>query len=736
MLKIAAIMAQVIIVSNRLPISVTKEEGKLVFSPSVGGMATGLASYVNNRKGNLWIGWPGIASDDLTPDDRQEISEELAKQGYVPIFLSKKQIDNFYNGYSNSVLWPDFHNLPMRPIEEEEMTQWWRSYQTVNRMFSEMVLAHAEYRSQVWVHDYLLMLMPEMLRQDLKDSNIGFFLHIPFPPKKQLKRLPQAEKLLRGMLGADLIGFHTPEYVKNFTANVEHYEIGSIDQDHTVDLGKRLVRAAEFPMGIDFNKFTEANKSKGVRTIARGYRKQYRGLRVIASVDRLDPSKGLVERLKAYRQFLRLYPAMRTKVVFVMVAAPSRTSIAEYKNLGLRLDKLASEINQEFATPKWKPLEYINVPLLFENVTALFQIANVAFITPLRDGMNLAAKEFVASNRRGGVLILSQTAGAAEELKDALIVDPRNTDMLADALNIALKMRRRELLQRLRRMRRHLSNNTVQSWAKGFVDSLQQPVPGTPNIITRTLSQRLETKLIRDYSRSSQRLMLLDYDGTLVPFSEDYASLKPPKNLISLLQALARPESNEVVLISGRSQAELDKWFGQLPINLVAEHGASIRRGGNKKWEGAAKNDPGWKDIVEPIVKRYVQLTPGSSLEVKSHSLVWHYRAASPYHAQKYLVTLKRVLRPLIRRHDLQIMQGNKVLEIKNPNVSKGVVASHWLEKKPDFILAVGDDVTDEDLFSVLPPSANSIKVGRGLSRAKFRLASYRQVKQLLKHLS
>jgi trehalose 6-phosphate synthase/phosphatase len=727
-------MPQVIIVSNRLPISVKKEDGQLVFSSSIGGLATGLSSYVNDKK-NSWIGWPGIASDGLSDSDKQHISEELAKHNYYPVFLSQRQIDDFYNGYSNSVLWPLFHNLPgARRANPAQSAKWWRAYRSVNKQYAEVVLNMAMDKSQIWVQDYQLMLLPEMLRAEHKNSNIGFFLHIPFPTVKRFSRLAEQKKLLRGILGADLVGFHTQGYVKDFLENCHDTGLGTV-QGSRVMLPDHTVRVGEFPMGIDYEKYATAARQKEVKAAVKRYRKKYGRRKVIVSVDRLDPSKGLVERLKAYRLFLERNPKQHGKVVFAMVAAPSRTTIAAYKSLARRLDALAQEINGTFGTPKWQPLDYMNVSQPFEEVTALFQIADAGFIAPLKDGMNLAAKEFVAANKGHGVLILSQTAGAAEELQDAIIVDPQKPESSVEALEQALHMRRRELRGRFKRMRGLLATNTVQHWAQEFVDTLRQPVPGTPHI-TRTLNKRLRAQLIDKYEASRKRLLMLDYDGTLVPFAKDYKQTDPPASLVELLTELGQDRSNEVVLISGRSSEDLEHWFGKLPISLVAEHGASVKRVGNKTWRNLEHAASDWRQLLLPALERYVNLTPGARVEVKPHSLVWHYRAATPYHAQKYTVIIKRTLKPFLKAHGLEMMQGNKILEIKNPQISKGGAADTWIRKEHDFILALGDDATDEELFSALPLEAYSIKVGRGLTRAHYRVASYKDIRSLLKRFT
>ena len=727
-------MAQVIIVSNRLPVSVTKENGELVFSQGLGGIATGLASYVDDPR-NHWIGWPGIASDDLSNQDKQIIVDRLAERNCSPIFLTQKQIEEFYNGYSNSVLWPLFHGLSRKHISPDLSKRWWQAYRRVNRQYADAVSHYAEADTQIWVHDYHLLLLPEMLRGDHPSWNIGFFLHIPFPSVKVLGRLAESKKLLEGLLGANLVGFHISSYVQNFIDNCRAAEVGTVSVNSIVLPEGRVVRVADFPMGIDYTKFADAHKLKAVRTAVKCYQRKYRRRKLIVSVDRLDPTKGLVERLEAYRQFLEFYPKQRGKIVFAMVAAPSRTDIDAYQRLSKRISSLAEEINASYGTSRWQPVDYINIAQPFEEVAALFQIADVAFITPLKDGMNLTAKEFVASNQQRGVLILSETAGASEELRDALIVNPNKPESVIDALNTALAMRRRELRWRLNRMRKDISVNTVQNWAISFVETLQQPVLASPRL-TRTLSRRFSEVLQADYAKAKRRLLLLDYDGSLVPFAENFAEARPPQSLLDLLRSFSRDRFNDVVLVSGRSAEDLTKWFGNLPINMVAEHGAALKKINHKNWEIIEKTDTAWKPLLLPSLEKYARLTPGVLVEIKPYSLVWHYRAANPYYAQKYAVIIKRALKPILKTYGLELVQGNKVLEIKNPRVSKSAVAYSWLLKQNyDFVMAVGDDATDEEMFAALPATAYSLKVGRGRTLARFRLANYKGTISLLKKL-
>lgn len=724
-------MAQVLIVSNRLPMSVKKVDGELEFYPSIGGLATGLSSYVKDRK-SMWVGWPGIANEELNEQDKQIITSQLAKHNCYPVFLSKRQVDEFYNGYSNSVLWPVFHNLPLKQSPEYEV--WWKAYRAVNNLFLDNVLSLTQSDSTIWVHDYQLLLLPELLRSEHAGGHIGFFMHIPFPDFKTFSKISNMKQLLKGMLGADLIGFHTTSYSENFIQSCQETGLGLAGQKQVI-LQARSVHVTNFPIGIDYEKYAQAGKLKAVKQAVKRYRRKYGRRKIIVAVDRLEPSKGLTERLKAYRDFLDANRQFLGKIIMVMVAAPSRMDIPAYRQLKTRLDKLSEEINKTYGTEHWQPVDFINESLPFEEVSALYQLADIAFIAPLRDGMNLVAKEYVASKRKKGILILSQTAGASEELRDALLVDPKKPTTVIEALQQAMNMPRRELRGRLKNMQQQIAGNTIHTWAGSFVKTLQQPIPGTrPR--TRPLKGKVLENMIKDYRTSRERLILLDYDGTLIPFMEDFKATRPPKKIISLMQQLIANPANEVVIVSGRQAADLDAWFGELKLHLVGEHGAVVKKAGAKKWRTIENVDTEWKKMILPILEKYTALTPHAKIEIKPHSLVWHYRAAPSYASQKNGVIIKKVLKPLLKKYGVQIFQGNKILEIKDPKVNKGHAVQRWLTPEHDLILAIGDDYTDEDLFESLVDSAYTIKVGTGRTYAAYRLKTVDDVTALLKQLN
>lgn len=720
-------MSQVIIVSNRLPISIKKVKGKLKIVPSTGGLATGLASYTKDKK-NTWVGWPGIVSEELSEDDKDTISKKLARHNCYPVFLSRKQFEGFYNGYSNSVLWPLFHEMSVRVKNQDKL---WASYRQVNELYAEVVMGLSTAESTIWVHDYQLLLVPEMLRAEHPYDVIGFFLHVPFPGTKILKKVPQAKSLLKGMLGSDLIGFHTDSYVQNFLESCRSLHVGKPDLDQVI-LGDRTVRVTAFPLGIDYSKFSEAGSSRAVKKHVKKHKKRFgKRRKIILTVDRLDPTKGLAERLSAYQELLQNNRRLHKKVVMVMLAIPSRQEIEAYRRLKTKVEQLVFDINLTFGRRKWQPVHYIYGTVPFEELAALYRVADVAFIAPIKDGMNLVAKEYVASRPdKHGVLILSETAGAAQELTEALLVNPERQATLTDALSKSLSMRPRELRMRLKHMKQKLSSNTVNHWKQAFMSSLKSSRLN-PDQRTRSLGGKALERMLKKFVEAKNPTILLDYDGVLTSFTDKPSAAKPSKATLDLLKKLTARMPGGVLLISGRNKYDLESWLGDLPLTLAAEHGALLRSA-KGAWRTVVDTPSTWKRAILPVLEKYADKTPGAFVEEKECSLVWHFRKASPFYAQKNIAILKRTLNPLLKSLGLVLHRGNMILEVKSPGANKGVAAKNWVKKKHDFILALGDDYTDEDTFAALPDKAYTIKVGRGKTAARFRLNSVDEVHKLL----
>jgi len=458
--------------------------------------------------------------------------------------------------------------------------------------------------------------------------------------------------------------------------------------------------------------------------------------RKILSIDRLDYTKGVLHRLKGFDLFLKSYPEFKEKVTLVLVAVPSRTKVKRYQSLKRNVDELIGKINGDHGTLGWTPIQYIYRSLPFHSLLALYRISDVAMITPLRDGMNLIAKEYVATKTDGkGVLILSEMAGAVEELREAIIVNPNSIEEIAEALKKALSMPEDEQVRQNRIMQERLRNYDIKFWAHDFMNSLSQVKKDQNELSSKEVGNEIKTKIIDDYLRSESRLIFLDYDGTLVPFAATPEAAKPSAELQNLLVSLAEDAKNQVVIISGRNKEALEEFFEDVNIGLVAEHGAWIRdnRG---KWATTGDYNTDWKEKVRPILDRFKRRTPGALVEEKDFSLVWHYRRADPELSSVRVAELKDTLYFLTANLKLDVAEGNKIVEVKNAGINKGTAAMKWISKKKwDFILAVGDDVTDEDLFRELPEFAYSLKVGLAPSRAKLRFKTQNEVIPFLKKM-
>ena len=575
-----------------------------------------------------------------------------------------------------------------------------------------------------------------MLRKARPEASIGFFLHIPFPSQELIRVLPWRTELLRGMLRADLIGFHTFGYMRHFLSAVTHL-LGYPAQNGQIETPNRSVRVDAFPMGIDYERYAQAAASPEAEGHQAEYREALRDTRVILSIDRLDYTKGIAQRLRAFDQLLQRYPEWRGQVSLIMLVVPSRDQVAQYASLKEEIDELVGRINAQYRTISWNPILYFYRSLPLEELAALYRLAEVALVTPMRDGMNLVAKEYVASRLdQRGVLILSERAGAARELSDALIINPTDVGQLVEAMHEALVMPEEEQIIRMSAMQTLVKRYNVFSWTRLFMNQLAYTKMKQHTLATEKLDAAATTQLLTDFKTAEQRLILLDYDGTLVGFHANPQRAEPDQELRLLLRALTEVPNTRVVLISGRDRGTLDKWLGQLPVDFITEHGVWLRAAG-EEWElfQAMQND--WMRELRPVLELYVARTAGSFIEEKDYSLVWHYRRADADLGEVRARELLAHLAFMTANTELQVMEGNKVLEIKNAGINKGTAAARWLARYPaDFILALGDDRTDEDTFRALPPEAYTIKVGStGRSLARFNIGSPAEVRQLLRKL-
>lgn len=719
-------MSRLVIVSNRLPITINREASGLHYYPSAGGLATGLNS-LDESYNKLWIGWPGVDATD--EEEKDAIRTDLTNHKLAPVFLTPREIDLYYEGFSNKTIWPHFHYFTEYTTYNDEM---WAAYQQVNQKFFEEVAKHLREDDMVWVHDYQLMLLPALIREKFPNISIGFFLHIPFPSYEVFRILPWSKDILTGILGADQIGFHTFGYLRHFLSAA--YRITGHEHNFgRLTIDGREVNVDFYPMGINYEKYAhpdvnaEADKSSGE------IRRLHASRKIILSVDRLDYTKGIPHRIRAFGQFIQNNPEYIGKVNLIMIVVPSRANVDQYQSLKQEVDVLVSKINSEYSTFDWMPIHYYYRSLNFAALTTLYKEADIALITPLRDGMNLVAKEYIAGKEdsKDGVIILSELAGAVDELNDgAITVNPQSMQEIEQALIQALEMSSEEKQQRMEIMQKKLKRYDVKHWAATFIKEQQKLKDKSMIARTTHLENQTMTAVKEQYDAAEKRLLFIDYDGTLMGFSEDPQAVAPDEEVITILSVLAADPKNCVVINSGRDRTTLEKWLGHLDVEMAAEHGVWMKEAG--KWHLNPNVVAGWKPKVRELLENLVARTPGSFIEEKDYSLAWHYRSIDRELGQKRVREFRDMLTYLIQNQDLQVLEGNKVVEIKNAGVNKGKATAHWVQKANyGFVLGIGDDTTDEDIFLNLPESGVSIKVGPERTAARYNLSGVAEVRKM-----
>lgn len=715
------------IIANRLPVKVADTNGTFVFSRSEGGLATGLDSLQTSYEKH-WIGWPGICTNE--EKDQQEINEKLQEMNFHPVFLSEKQIENYYEGYSNSTIWPLCHYFYAYTLYKN---CFWQSYQQVNRLFCEEICRLIRPGDKVWIQDHQLMLLPGMLRKIYPELSIGYFHHIPFPSYELFRILPERAEILKGLLGADFIAFHTHDYMRHFISAVERVLHLDFKLDE-VQINNRMVRVEALPMGINYESYHQASENKEVHQAIERTRKLFGEHKLILSVDRLDYSKGILHRLRGFATFLEHHAEYHGKVTLAMVIVPSRDHVGSYAELKTKIDEEIGSINGRYSTMNWTPVCYFYHGFSLEELTAMYYVADIALVTPLRDGMNLVAKEYVATKcDNPGVLILSEMAGAAVELTDAIQINPNDTEQIENAICQALEMPEEEQKQRLQRMQSILSVQTVNKRAADFVNELNATCMKNDMLRKKRIVAASIAQIKLKYNQAKQRLILLDYDGTLTALKPRPEDAQPTPELISILQQLASDPANHIVINSGRDHFTLEKWLGTLPISMAAEHGAFYKENG--VWHKNIKKIE-WGAGILSILQMFVDRTPRSHLEVKETALAWHYRESDAWLGTLRAQQLVNTLISLCTRQKLQILQGNKVIEIKSPDCNKGSEVGRLLaNRRYDFVIAMGDDTTDEDMFQALPMSAITIKIGSVSEAANYHLSAQSDVLPFLRSL-
>lgn len=733
-------MDKLFIATLQIPVHISFNDDGIQVEYNDGISLPGLQDFYK-RFETKWVGHTGVENHECTDIEKKQLNKELKKCRCIPVHSDNEDYRLFLHEFSRNTLWPLFHYFPQDTSYNDKA---WESYKKVNRHYAKILSSLMHDGDILWIHDFHLLLLPQMVREMIPGVSVGLFIHIPWPSYEVFRLLPWRTEILEGMLGADLIGFHTFGYVRHFLSSVRRL-LGYDTVFNRISIEERTLLVDAFPRGIYYDKFAQEIKllQENGNTHENEIRKQIEyhleksnDKKIILSIDPLDYSKGIPQRISAFELFLEDYPEYIEKVSMLLIALPTGETSQAFDTLKRQVDEMVGRINGSYGTLTWTPIIYLNQYFPLEELIGLYAYSNIALILPFRDGMNMAAKEYVASRIDGtGVLILSELAGAAKELHESIVVNPNNLGSVVKAIKQALEMPEEEQIRRNKVMNDRLKRYTLDRWAKDFFSKLEGVKKIQASTLTRKLSENKRKEIINAYRNAKKRILFLDYDGTLSWFKKNPEDAKPDEELYNILNGITNNKYNTVTIISGRDKETLGRWFPEKwRLHFIAEHGVWLREPGGK-WHMMEQIDNEWKDSVLPLLEFFVDQTPQTFIEHKNFSLVWHYREADPDLGVQRAWELKDELRYLTANLNLEIMDGDKVLEIKYSGINKGRAALQKIgNNNYDFIFAVGDDWTDEYTFDAMPREAYTIKVGTKTTKASYFVKTVDDVRALLKN--
>ena len=721
---------RIIIVANRLPFKLVKKKDQYIAVQNSGGLVSAILSLsekmnINKKEASkiLWVGTGDLqlGKEDINPNF-----------DLYPLEIPRKINEKFYGGFCNDTIWPLFHYFPQGTVYDNS---YFEAYKTANNLFFERLQKLIQPGDFIWIHDYQLFLLPELVRRSFPMANIGFFLHIPFPSFEIFRLFPRLwrESILKGMTGADVVGFHTNDYTQHFIKSVKRTLGYNVNQNF-ISVDSRLCKADAFPLGIDFDKFHNSCSSPKTINHKKKLQRHLSEKKLIFSVDRLDYSKGFINRLQAFELFLEKFPSWHYNVVFNMVVIPSRDNIDAYREIKKEIEATVGRINGKYGNLSWLPIIYQYKSIPFNELVALYNTSDVGLITPLRDGMNLVAKEYIACQTENyGMLVLSEMAGAAVELNESIIINPSDIEETSNAIDEALRMPIEEKMRKIHKMQNRLKRYNVFTWSADFFIQVNDIKKEQKQMQVKYLDENTLKCIKEKYQQSLNRLFLIDYDGTLTPLAKLPEMALLNEKTEGLIRNIVSDERNTVAIISGRGREFIEKQFENIGVILIAEHGFYLKDP-NGEWTNNLEIDLSWKKKILPVLNNYVDRCNGSMIEEKQASIVWHYRNADEEIASLRINDLKDDLTEILKSESkLQMLEGDKVLEVKSILYDKGSAASVLINKDNyDFILAIGDDRTDEDLFKVIPRFGFTIKVGSKPSKARFNIRNQSQIYEIL----
>jgi trehalose 6-phosphate synthase/phosphatase len=723
-------MSRWIIVSNRLPFTLDQNNQKLKQSSG------GLVTAINGIKTKEHIHWVGSLADGIK---KSHIDNYQGKKNVSFSFpkIDKDLYENYYNGFCNDVLWPMLHyETELIKYDHER----YLDYERVNKAFGDHIARIAKKDDIIWINDFHLFLLPKYLKEKGVKAKIGFFLHVPFPSSEVYRELPCRIDLLSSVLYADLIGFHDFSYLRHFSSsayNILGYESSLLD----IKTPHGLVKLGVFPVSIDTNDFINKSHHKNTDKYIKEYGLDQKNKKIILGVDRLDYSKGIPLKLKAYRKFLEENPSMVGKVQLIQIAVPSRTQVPEYINLRHEVERLVSEINGKYSKLNYIPVKYIFNSVNVYELMALYKSSDVLFITSKRDGMNLVCLEYiVAQNEKNpGVVLLSEFTGASSTLSHAQLINPNHIYDTAKNLYKALKQDKKTRIKNYQVMFNYLKEYTATIWAKSFINHLETNIQDQLAHKIDLSKDKHLTKLRKSFSKNKS-CYLIDFDGTLAPIQNDPQTVKLPADIKTYLKRLSSNPNNDVVIVTGRDKKFISSRLKGLNVYIACEHGASFYDYKKRKWRSlsASKRVPWMKD-VKNIFTQYAKRTPNSFIEIKDYAICWHFRKSpqdfAEFQARKLIIDLEAVL----SHEPVNVSKGKKIVEVKSLEANKGYFTEWFLNRyidKETQIMAIGDDRTDEDMFKFLEKKGVTIKVGDAKNTsAHYYLEDQKLVKNLLKEL-
>ncbi|KAJ7981595.1 putative Trehalose-6-phosphate synthase [Quillaja saponaria] len=779
---------RVIVVANQLPLKANRKEDNKgwTFSWNEDSLLLQLKDGFSEDMEVIYIGSLQV---DVDPAEQDEVSQILLDRfKCVPTFLPPDVLTKFYDGFCKRQLWPLFHY--MLPLSTDKGHRFdrslWESYVLANKLFFqklvEVINPEDDY---IWIHDYHLMVLPTFIRRRFNRVKMGFFLHSPFPSSEIYKTLPVREEILKALLNSDIIGFHTFDYARHFLSCCSRM-FGLEYQSKRGYLGLeyygRTISIKIMPVGVHMGRIESVMRMSDEENKVRELKQQFEGKTVLLGVDDMDIFKGINLKLLAMEQMLNQHPKWQGRAVLIQIVNPARGNGIHLEDIQAELQETCHRINRLFGRPGYEPIVLIDRSVPIAETVAYYSIAECVVVTAVRDGMNLTPYEYIAcrqgisgsessshdSGPKKSMIVISEFIGCSPSLSGAIRVNPWNVDTTAEAMNEAISMNDSEKQLRHEKHYRYVSTHDVAFWSRSFLQDMERAcadhlrkrcwgiglgfgfrvVALDPNFRKLSIDA-----IVSAYSRAKNRAILLDYDGTVMP--QNSVDKSPSQEVISILNTLSADSKNVVFIVSGRGRESLSKWFSPCnKLGLAAEHGYFLRWLQNEEWEICGKSsDFGWMQMAEPVMKLYTESTDGSSIETKESALVWQYRDADTGFGSAQAKEMLDHLESVLANEPVAVKSGQFIVEVKPQGVSKGLVAEKIFTsmaengKQADFVLCVGDDRSDEDMFEIISSamsrnvlSANTsvfaCTVEQKPSKAKYYLDDISEVRSMLEALA